>query len=81
MQDYTRLKAQAVETGPTTRDEVAWLLVLEQLIFSAEAEARWLDHCEARLVRLADSLNEGEDEGGGKGERSASVTSKRPARR
>ena len=53
LQDYTRLKAQAVETGPTTRDEVAWLLVLEQLIFSAEAEARWLDHCEARLARAA----------------------------
>jgi hypothetical protein len=81
MQDYTRLKAQAVETGPTTRDEVAWLLVLEQLIFSAEAEARWLDHCEARLVRLADSLGErsglSEDAGG----QSASVTSNRPARR
>lgn len=58
MQDYTRLKAQAVESGPATRDEVAWLLVLEQLIFSAEAEARWLDHCEARLVRLAESLGD-----------------------
>jgi DNA-binding PadR family transcriptional regulator len=83
MQDYTRLKAQAVETGPTTRDEVAWLLVLEQLIFSAEAEARWLDHCEARLVRLADSLADspGEDAGTGAGGQSASVTSNRPARR
>jgi DNA-binding PadR family transcriptional regulator len=56
MQDYTRLKAQALDKGPVTRDEVAWLLVLEQLIFSAEAEARWLDHCEARLARLAESL-------------------------
>ncbi|WP_405726073.1 PadR family transcriptional regulator [Streptomyces sp. NBC_01537] len=82
MQDYTRLKAQAVETGPTTRDEVAWLLVLEQLIFSAEAEARWLDHCESRLVRLADSLGDlSEDAGAGAGEQSASVTSNRPARR
>ncbi|MCX4549696.1 PadR family transcriptional regulator [Streptomyces sp. NBC_01387] len=55
MQDYTRLKAQALETAPANRDEVAWLLVLEQLIFQAEAEARWLDHCESRLVRLAEA--------------------------
>ncbi|MFD7439969.1 PadR family transcriptional regulator [Streptomyces sp. NPDC059909] len=53
MQDYTRLKAQALESAPTDRDEVAWLLVLEQLIFQTEAEARWLDHCEARLIRLS----------------------------
>lgn len=55
MQDYTRLKAQALADVPGNRDEVAWLLVLEQLIFQAEAEARWLDHCEARLVRLAEA--------------------------
>ncbi|MFE3603787.1 PadR family transcriptional regulator [Streptomyces sp. NPDC059096] len=53
MQDYTRLKAQALETVPKDRDEVAWLLVLEQLIFQTEAEARWLDHCESRLIRLS----------------------------
>ncbi|MFE4826024.1 PadR family transcriptional regulator [Streptomyces sp. NPDC056672] len=53
MQDYTRLKAQALEAVPADRHEVAWLLVLEQLIFLTEAEARWLDHCEARLIRLA----------------------------
>ncbi|MER6995441.1 PadR family transcriptional regulator [Streptomyces sp. NPDC000410] len=53
MQDYTRLKAQALASVPTERDEVAWLLVLEQLIFQTEAEARWLDHCEARLIRLS----------------------------
>lgn len=55
MQDYTRLKAQALIDVPANRDEVAWLLVLEQLIFQAEAEARWLDHCESRLVRLAEA--------------------------
>ena len=55
MQDYTRLKAQALADVPGNRDEVAWLLVLEQLIFQAEAEARWLDHCESRLVRLAEA--------------------------
>ncbi|CAL9298757.1 MULTISPECIES: PadR family transcriptional regulator [unclassified Streptomyces] len=57
MQDYTRLKAQAVsalESGAgQRRDDVAWLLVLEQLIFQTEAEARWLDHCESRLIRLS----------------------------
>ncbi|MFD3656376.1 PadR family transcriptional regulator [Streptomyces sp. 24-1644] len=55
MQEYTRLKAQALTDVPANRDEVAWLLVVEQLIFQAEAEARWLDHCEARLVRLAEA--------------------------
>ncbi|AXE22087.1 PadR family transcriptional regulator [Streptomyces globosus] len=57
MQDYTRLKAQALaalESGAAReRDDVAWLLVLEQLIFQTEAEARWLDHSESRLVRLS----------------------------
>ncbi|MET9349163.1 PadR family transcriptional regulator [Streptomyces termitum] len=59
MQDYTRLKAQALtalESGGThERDDVAWLLVLEQLIFQTEAEARWLDHCESRLIRFSAS--------------------------
>ena len=53
MQDYTRLKAQALAPAPANRDEVAWLLVLEQLIFQTEAEARWLDHSEQRLIRLS----------------------------
>ncbi|MER7764819.1 PadR family transcriptional regulator [Streptomyces sp. NPDC097619] len=57
MQDYTRLKARAlaaIESGQAReRDDVAWLLVLEQLIFQTEAEARWLDHSETRLVRLS----------------------------
>ncbi|MEU3470152.1 PadR family transcriptional regulator [Streptomyces sp. NPDC006687] len=57
MQDYTRLKGRAltaIESGRANeRDDLAWLLVLEQLIFQTEAEARWLDHSEARLVRLA----------------------------
>ncbi|MEW1902017.1 PadR family transcriptional regulator [Streptomyces sp. NPDC086147] len=57
MQDYTRLKAQALLAveggGSLERDDVAWLLVLEQLIFQTEAEARWLDHCESRLIRLS----------------------------
>jgi DNA-binding PadR family transcriptional regulator len=48
LQELTRLKAAAGD-GP---DDLAWSLVLESLLFRAEAEVRWLDHCEARLLRL-----------------------------
>ncbi len=30
---------------------MAWSLVLDSLVFAAEAEVRWLDHCESRLRR------------------------------
>lgn len=50
LQDYTRLKR--VRTPDTAEPaEMAWSLVLDSLIFAAEAEVRWLDHCEARLRR------------------------------
>ena len=49
LQDYTRLKRQA----GTTPADLAWTLVLDSLVFAAEAEVRWLDHCEARLRRAA----------------------------
>lgn len=45
LQDYTRLKAQA---GP---DDLAWLLVLDAMVFQTEAEVRWLDHCESRVLQ------------------------------
>jgi DNA-binding PadR family transcriptional regulator len=48
LQDYTRLKRQA---GTGSREDLAWSLVLDSLVFAAEAEVRWLDHCEARLRR------------------------------
>ncbi len=48
LQQLTRLKA-----GADAEADAAWLLVLDRLIFDAEAELRWLDHCEARVVRLA----------------------------
>ena len=53
LQDYTRLKRRA--GAPTTAEpaELAWSLVLDSLVFGAEAELRWLDHCEARLRRAA----------------------------
>ncbi len=44
LQDLTRLKAGANEAR-----DAAWLLVLESMIFQAEAEIRWLDHCEVRI--------------------------------
>ena len=50
MQELTRLKANA-----TSSDDLAWLLVVDSMVFQAEAEVRWLDHCEARLVRAAEA--------------------------
>ena len=47
LQSYTQLKARADE------GDVAWLLVLENHLFQAEAEIRWLDHCEATLASRA----------------------------
>ncbi len=52
LQDYTRLKArQPLE--PASPADLSWQLVLESLIFDADAEVRWLDHCESRLLRTA----------------------------
>ena len=46
LQDYTRAREAA-------KDDLSWLLVADSLIFAAEAEVRWLDHCETRLARAA----------------------------
>lgn len=64
LHDLTRLKQQVMrkqrdaeksDQAPQAEGEVnhdlAWLLVLENLIFTAEAEVRWLDHVETRLHR------------------------------
>ena len=51
LQEYTRLKHKAGDG--TDPGELAWLLVLDSLVFQAEAEVRWLDHCESRLLRAA----------------------------
>ena len=49
LQELTRLKLRAgADDG-----ELAWSLVLDSLVFRAEAEIRWLDHCEARVARAA----------------------------
>lgn len=51
LRDLTRLKSRADE--PVDGRDLAWSLVLENHLFAAEAEARWLDHVEARLARAA----------------------------
>jgi DNA-binding PadR family transcriptional regulator len=49
LQELTRLKAGSDDpTGP----DLAWRLVLESMVFQAEAEVRWLDHCEANVARF-----------------------------
>ncbi len=53
LQDYTKAKR---DTSTHNRPEdTAWLLVLDSLIFSTEAEIRWLDHCEARMLQLSNA--------------------------
>jgi DNA-binding PadR family transcriptional regulator len=46
LQDFTSLKAKAESDG-----DLAWLMMLDALIFQAEAESRWLELCEARLAQ------------------------------
>jgi DNA-binding PadR family transcriptional regulator len=55
LQDLTKLKRSAPDDaagrGPGEQKELAWLLVLDNLVYAAEAEIRWLDHVESRLAR------------------------------
>src|SRR5450759_1144111 len=54
LRDYTRLKGTlpgTAEGGGASSRDLAWSLVLDNLIFAAEAEVRWLDHVEARVSR------------------------------
>lgn len=53
LQDYTRLKRNGRAAAPRAPADLAWSLLLDSLVFGAEAEVRWLDHCEARLRRAA----------------------------
>lgn len=51
LQDYTKSRRDtAAQQRPA---DTARLLVLDSLIFQTEAEVRWLDLCEARLMQLA----------------------------
>lgn len=45
LQEFTRLKVAAGVDG-----DLAWLMMLDSLIFQADAEVRWLELCEARLA-------------------------------
>lgn len=52
LQDYTRLKARA------GTEDLAWVLVLDAMVFQTEAEVRWLDHCESRVIQARRPLTE-----------------------
>lgn len=51
LQDYT--KARRTTAAHDRPEDTAWLLVLDSLIYSTEAEVRWLDHCESRMLQLS----------------------------
>lgn len=46
LQDYTALKVD------DAHEDIGWLLYLDRLVFSAEAELRWLDKVESRLEEM-----------------------------
>ena len=46
LQELTRLRADAAANA-----DLAWTLVLDALVFQAEAELRWLDHCQTQITR------------------------------
>ena len=50
LQALTKLKRTTPQDAGG-RNELSWLLVLDNLVYSAEAEVRWLDHVETRLAR------------------------------
>ncbi|HEX5532172.1 MAG TPA: PadR family transcriptional regulator [Actinomycetales bacterium] len=73
LQSYTRLKRRSEPDGSTA--DVAWRLVLENLVFAAEAEVRWLDHVEATLVKAASGTGSGRPASGSDaGERREELT-------
>lgn len=49
LQELTRTKS--THAGSQTPSDLAWSLVVESMIFAAEAEVRWLDHAEAAISR------------------------------
>ena len=56
LQSYTALKRR-LPADPTGSD-LARLLVLDNLIFAVEAEVRWLDHTEQRLIGSSQTSRE-----------------------
>lgn len=51
LQELTRTKNATDD--PESAEDLAWLLVIDSLIFAAEAEVRWLDHSETRLAKAS----------------------------
>jgi DNA-binding PadR family transcriptional regulator len=43
-------RAKYAGSNPDGPEELAWSLVVDSMIFAAEAEVRWLDHTEQRLA-------------------------------
>lgn len=54
LRDLTRLAARIDPASPA---DLSWSLVLDNHIFTAEAELRWLDHIESRAERAAASTH------------------------
>lgn len=46
IRDYTTLRRKADKST-----DLAWLLMLDHLVFSVESDIRWLDHVEASVLR------------------------------
>ncbi|REJ06540.1 PadR family transcriptional regulator [Microbacterium bovistercoris] len=44
-------RAKYAGTDPNGPEDLAWSLVVDSMIFAAEAEVRWLDHTEQRLAQ------------------------------
>ncbi|MHC6219340.1 PadR family transcriptional regulator [Arthrobacter sp. MMS24-S77] len=57
LQEHTQARKDVAANQRVT--DTARLLVLDSLIFHAEAEVRWLDLCEARLVQQANGAGNG----------------------
>ncbi len=53
LQEYTRLTARVTsrDGGAAHPTDLTWLLVLDRMVFAAEAEVRWLDQVEQRVHR------------------------------
>ena len=46
-------EAKTATAAPGSSEGLAGLLVVDSMIFAAEAEVRWLDHCESHLAQEA----------------------------
>ncbi|WP_203862431.1 PadR family transcriptional regulator [Plantactinospora mayteni] len=71
MQEYTRLKHRTDRPA-----DLSWRLVVDAMVFQAEAEVRWLDHCEVSLLRygppsVSEKTPVSEQEAGDEAEREA----------